>query len=335
MPISPNVSDFRKQSASQAGGASWVSLPQQFAVWRQLIHDVGRARACGLKPVLCVDLDLTTLLAPQKSREVLMELAPSAVNFDVQAGSAAGTYSAPLAAMWEGLAPALLPGYTSTSVQAYGIYCAAQLQTRARKEIAAERLVKCEEWIAAEIQTKLRSGYWDRDLLRDELAAGFTKWASMVQSQGGRIVFLSNRDPSLREVSLSCIARLMGEGAPLFAFFGPGGSTFDASSKATAVAMVERGVSEGVHFGIAQNGQTAYPDAVPGAACLQILAVIDDRAENRRQIIEAASKSSERLAEIGLGGIMNIASAAQGFCPEVDVADMVTVVSSFVVEDGV
>ncbi len=64
-------------------------------------------------------------------------------------------------------------------------------------------------------------------------------------------------------------------------------------------------------MGIAQDGQTVYPDAVPNGVPRTILAVIDDRfAENRRQIIEACADSAARLTTEGLGEIMDIASAA-------------------------
>lgn len=333
MPVNPRVDDFRKRSALQPEAAPWVSLVQQAAVWRQLSWSVKNARDQGLNPVVCVDLDLTTLLAPQKSRDVLAELARSAINFDALAGSDAGTFSPTIDAIWRGQAPALLPGYTTTSIQAYGVYCAAQLQVRAEKNIVPEKLGACEEWIATNVHAKLRSGYWDRDLAKDELAVGFTSWARMIAALGGRIAFLSNRDPALREVSLGCIQRLMGKGAQIFGFFGPGGSNFDASSKAAAVAMIETGVSEGVHFGVAEGSRTEYPDSVASGPAQEILAVVDDRAENRLQLIEAASGSAARLSAKGLGGVMDIASAAQGFCPEVAVAGMATVVSSFIFEE--
>jgi hypothetical protein len=331
--VEPGLKVFRERASLQPEAASWVPVAQQAAVWRHLSCAVTKARAHGLSPVVCVDLDLTTLLAPQKSRDILADLAPSTINFDAIAGSNAGTFSPTLDAIWRGQASALLPGYTTTSIQAYGVYCAAQLQARTGKSIAIEKLSACEEWIATNIHAKLRSGYWDRDLAKDELALGFTAWARMIASSGARIAFLSNRDPSLRQVSLDCIQLLLGKGSQIFAFFGPGGSNFDASSKAAAVAMIETGVSEGVHFGVAQGSRTEYPDAVASGPAQEILAVIDDRAENRLQLIEAASASTGRLSANGLGGVMDIASAALGFCPEVAVAGMANVVSSFIFEE--
>ncbi|MDQ0049266.1 hypothetical protein J2T18_003567 [Paenibacillus polymyxa] len=127
----------------------------------------------------------------------------------------------------------------------------------------------------------------------------------------------------------------MGDGKEPCVFFGPGGSAFDASSKAAAVPVIENGVVAGIHFGTAQDGQTVYPDAVTAGTPQTILAVIDDRAENRRQLIEASARSSSRLIAKGLDDIMDIASAAKGFCPEVDVAGMAAVVSSFVFEANV
>ncbi|MOA33492.1 hypothetical protein D3C78_1547910 [compost metagenome] len=103
------------------------------------------------------------------------------------------------------------------------------------------------------------------------------------------------------------------------------------------MSRIEAGVSFGVHYGVAENDQTVYPDAqdtgpVPGQQT--IVAVIDDRAENRRQIIEAAVASSARLVDAGLAGLMDIASAAYGFCPEIDVVSMDTVISSFLTQEA-
>lgn len=335
MSVDLKMVAFRERSALQVGDAPWVSHAQQSGTWKRLFDLVGEARAHGLSPVICVDLDLTTLLVPQKSRDVLAELASSAVEFDTEANAISGIFAATLEAIWCGAQPALLPGYTTTSIQAYGIYCAAQLQARTGQTITAERLTACEEWIAAKIYAKLRSGYWDRDLSHDELAVGFAQWAHRVAVAGARIVFLSNRDPSLREVSLDCIARLLGDGVKPFAFFGPGGSPFDVTAKVAAVKLIELGVTEGIHLGVVQEGQVTYLSTVPDGSPQTILAVIDDRGESRRQIIDASIGSAERLTSVGLGGIMDIASAAQGFCPEVDVVNMSTVISSFVIEENV
>lgn len=334
MPADPRVTAFRHRSAQHAGRDPWVTCIEQSAVWERLFGLVDAARMRGMSPVVCLDLDLTTLLAPQKSRDVLVQLAADAAEVDAASGISSGTFGPLLASIWQDTEPALLPGYTTTSIQAYGIYCTARLQSLAGRMLDAERLEACEAWITAKVHGTLRSGYWARDLSRDELAQGFADWMHRVTQAGARIVFLSNRDASLREVSLACIQRLIGEHAAPFAFFGPGGAALDASSKAVAVTLIERGVTEGVHFGASLDGQTVYPDAAPHGPPATIVAVVDDRAENRHQIIEASAGSRVRLAEAGLGGIMDIASAAQGFCPEVEVMGMSTVMSSFLFQEN-
>lgn len=336
MSIDQNLFRFRSQASRRIGSDPWVSPGIQAKVLRTLLDRVSAAKDANLRPVICMDLDLTSLLAPEKSREVLLQLAPAASELPMPAAQRV-TFTAHLGEIWRGKEPALLPGYTSTSIMAYGSYLLAQLQLRTGRTLDLETCALCEKWVSSKVQAILRAGYWDRDLSHDQVSPGFTAFASRVAKAGGSIVFLSNRDASLREVSLACIRRLLGTQEQPFAFFGPGGASFDASSKASAVSRIEAGVSFGVHYGVAENDQTVYPDAqdtgpVPGQQT--IVAVIDDRAENRRQIIEAAVASSARLVDAGLAGLMDIASAAYGFCPEIDVVSMDTVISSFLTQEA-
>lgn len=330
MTAASTVAAFRQQAALAKGNESWVTIGQQSAVWKRLLTRVTSSVVCKLNPIICVDLDLTSLLAPQKSRDVLDSLRPFVHGFAAVAGVPAGTLDETLDRIWRNACPALLPGYTSTSIQAYGIYCTAQLQVLSGQPVAADRLDGCEKWIADQVHARLRSGYWDRDLAADQPAAGFSDWACRIREAGGRIVFLTNRDPAAREASLECIRYMLGDAGAPFVFFGPGGSAFDASSKAAAIALIEQGVCSGIHYGSAENGQTKYVAPAPGLPFQTVVAVIDDRTENRRQIIEASAGSEERLESNGIGTVMDIASAAEGFCPEMDVVDMSEVISSFV-----
>lgn len=330
MLVDQKLVEFRVEASRRVRSEPWVSPGRQSEVLQALLDRVVAARVAGFRPVVCIDLDLTSLLAPEVSRQSLLKLAPSAGKLPVPAGQ--GGLAARLNTIWCGKDEALLPGYTSTSISAYGPYILAQLQVRVGCALHPDALKACEDWVSAGVHAILRSGYWDRDLSRDEVSPGFTAFAQRLADKGGLIVFMSNRDASFREVSLVCIGRLLGDGAQPFAFFGPGGNSFDASSKATAVARIETGVSIDVHYGTAENGQTIYPAEQgmhTGVEPLTIVAVIDDRAENRRQIIEAAAMSSNRLATAGLGSVMDLASAACGFCPEIDVVGVDAVISSF------
>jgi hypothetical protein len=327
---------FRADAATHLSDNPWILPSRQFAVWSSFFDRLSAARASGLSPVVCVDLDLTSLLAPSKSRDVLAGLAPIASGLPVP-GDLLVPMSGLLSAIWRGEEPALLPGYTTTSISAYGAYIVAQLQERTGQALADASRDACEAWAAGKVFDVLRSGYWNRDPSGDEASPGLTSWAARVRAQGGVIVFLSNRDPLFRNVSLASIGALLGEGVAPFAFFGPGGSQFDASSKAAAIARIEAGAVAGVHFGVENGGQTEYPDAPGAGVTVQetaIIAVVDDRAENRKQIIAAATASAGRLAQAGLTMPMDIASAAIGFCPEIDVTGMAAVTSSFAFEDA-
>lgn len=312
----------------------WVSICQQSLVWEKFFDRVVKVPLSGLAPVVCVDLDLTSLLAPQKSREVLDRLRAHAGEIDKMANVAPDTFARTLDEIWRNAEPALLPGYTSTSIQAYGVYCTAQLQARTGHVIDPDHVSRCEEFITNKVHSWLRDGYWDRDLADDLPATGFSQWAGRVAEAGARVVFLSNRDPATREASLASIRRMLGEAVEPFAFFGPGGSMYDASSKATAITLLEQGIRAGVHYGKAENGRVEYLEVAPGTPSYTVVAIIDDRAENRRRVIEASTVSAARLEEKGIGAVMDIASAAEGFCPEMDVVGMPMVISSFAFKEG-
>ena len=83
-----------------------------------------------------------------------------------------------------------------------------------------------------------------------------------------------------------------------------------------------------------ENGRVEYPEVALGTPPYAVVAIIDDRAENRQRVIEASAVSAERLKEKGIGVVMNIASAAEGFCPEMDVVGMPMVISSFAFKEG-
>lgn len=321
---------FREMARNLHQVSSWVVQAEQDRVLCTLLGDVSAARAAGLRPIVCVDLDLTTLLAPAKSVDVLLELAPSTVYLPIGPGGAAIIDL--LAAIWRGEQAALLPGYTSTAITAYGAFMASCLEARSGLPLGDDRNA-CEAWISSSVHGKLRSGYWNRDVARDAFSPGFSAFARALGTAGAMIVFLSNRDPSLRAVSLDSLSGLLAGAAPICAFFGPGGSPFDASSKAVAVQRIESGVAAGVHFGRAIDGLTVFDEAAPGDVTGEpqaIVAVIDDRAENRHQIIAAALQSGARLKLAGLPPPREIACAAPGFCPEIEIVSTADALGSFI-----
>lgn len=320
---------FRDQARCRQNVERWIDVDGQEPLLKALAQDINHACRAGLRPVVCVDLDLTTLLVPAKSTEVLAQLASLAEQLPVAPARAA--LKALLARIWRGEEQALLPGYTSTAIKAYGAFLTCCLEARSGMPLAEDR-DPCEAWIASQVHGLLRSGYWDRDAAQDEFSPGFAAYAASLVDAGGTIVFLSNRDPSLRDVSLRSLSGLLDDAAPVFAFFGPGGSQFDASSKAAAVALLEQGVGSGVYFGRAVGGATVYDIGHGGfdsGSSQAIVAVIDDRSENRRQILAAATASAERLMNHGLRSPRSIACAAPGFCPEIEIVSSADAIGSF------
>ncbi|MEN2786188.1 hypothetical protein ACFOKI_07260 [Sphingomonas qilianensis] len=331
MPTESDLLAFREQARGRHQANSWVAQAEQDQVLRGLLGSVSDARVAGLRPVVCVDLDLTTLLAPAKSVDVLMQLVPTITEMPVSPRCAEMIDL--LAAIWRGEQDALLPGYTSSAIAAYGVFMAACLEARTGLPFDQDRDA-CETWIASSVHGQLRNGYWNRDVERDAFSPGFSGFASELVAAGATIVFLSNRDPSLRAISLASLSGLLAGAAPIFAFFGPGGSPFDASSKAVAVQWIEAGVGAGVHFGRAVDGQTVFDEAALGGMTGEpqaIVAVIDDRAENRHQIVAAAIQSAARLNAVGLPPPREMACAAPGFCPEIEIVSTADALSSFIV----
>jgi hypothetical protein len=51
-------------------------------------------------------------------------------------------------------------------------------------------------------------------------------------------------------------------------------------------------------------------------------------------VIDAAQHSASQLAQAGLGGVMDIASAAIGFCPEIAAIEAPAIVSSYEIRDA-
>ena len=320
---------FRDQSRSRNLFGRWVDRADQGRALASLIEDVRLACDADLRPVVCIDLDLTTLLAPVKSIEVLRQLAPAASQLPV---SQSNTAMIPLLeAIWLGNQSALLPGYTTTAIAGYGVFLTACLEERTGIVLGDARKA-FEGWIAASVHRLLRDGYWDRDAADDLHSPGFSRYASALTEAGATIVFLSNRSAALRKISLTSIAGLLAGAAPVFAFFGPGGSQFDASSKAAAVRLIEAGVGTGVYLGRAVGSETVFDDLPTDGTAVRnqtILAVFDDRAENRSQIVNAATSSAKRLSARALHLPYGIACAAPRFCPEVEIVSASAAVSAF------
>jgi hypothetical protein len=333
MDARPDLSQrFRCIAARKRDDDPWVDTAAQLVVWSDLYDRTARASSAGLRPVIGVDLDLTSLLAPEKSVETVSNLVASLDDLASQiAESDRGAIDC-LKEIWCQTAPALLPGYTTTAIEAYSLYIAAQIQTRASVNFSSESLALVEHWINQKIFAILRGGYWSRDLSKDHVSPGIQNWASRIHAAGGEIAFMSNRDPSTRDVTVGKLKSMIDDPSQLFAFFGPGGPDFDASSKAAAARAIEAGTPAGVYFATTPNGQPQFPlpsESYIGAGVL--VAIIDDRDENRNAVIDAAQHSASQLAQAGLGGVMDIAI---GFCPEIAAIEAPAIVSSYEIRDA-
>ncbi|MCS6284402.1 MAG: hypothetical protein H8K08_03145 [Nitrospira sp.] len=294
---------------------------------------IDQLRNAGMRALVCVDLDLTSLLAPKKSVETLRALSGRAGEIAKELQGVddvlVTAYVNALRRIWTDTDTLLLPGYTTTAIEGYALYLIAQLTHMVDASLSEEGRDRCEQWVHDQVHALLRNGYWDRDLMSDTITPGFSQWLDHLTTAGGEAVFLSNRPPSSRAASLAKIQAMVGGNGRVFAFFGPGGSAYDASSKAKAVAMLEHGCAAGLYFAELVDGGPVYsnPNGTDGPAILA--AIIDDRAENRRQVIDAAEQSFAYWQAAGFGEVIGLAVAATGFCPEVAIVESAFAISSF------
>lgn len=332
MPYSEVRKRFRAAARLLQRDDDWVARIQQQTSLSAITDRVAHLRSGAHRAIVCIDLDLTTLVAPEKSREVLARLRLGAGEFGQLAGgadSAAGTaFAQTLDEIWGGAQPALLPGYTTTAIEGYAVYLLAQLEQRTMRQLSDDTRVRCEQWLNDQVFGLLRNGYWDRDVAADLINPGVALWLHKLNELGAEPVFLSNRPPATQDASLGKIRAMLGPASQVFAFFGPGGSAHDASSKAAAVAQLEDGCMAGIHIAKLVGGALVYPQVVRQERAI-IAAVVDDRAENRRQVIEAAPQSNSYWQSIGVQQMAGVAVAASGFCPEIALIDGPFAISTF------
>jgi len=330
----------RFRQAVLVGGAPspWADHAAQAATLGMLLNRVRHARAAGRRALIGMDLDLTSLLAPAKSVEVLAGLAPRAgevaghlTDIDV---AQADRLVAALGRCWRGEQAFLVPGYTTTAIEGYAVYLAAVLTTAEGIVLKAADRDRLEAWINDTVFRVLRNGYWARDLMADLIAPGFAAFVAAVYAAGGEIVFLSNRSPDTRVASMARLCQALAEaGLPetaLFICFGPGGSAYDAASKQQAVALLEAGAPAGAYLGEIVDNRLVYPPFQPDWTAGSVLVgMVDDRAENRQQVAAAAAASALFWAGAGQGGVAEVAVAAPGFSTEIATVDAPDRISSF------
>ena len=299
----------------------------------------------GYRPVVEVDLDLTSLLAVEKSANTLKELASQAPGLAEQLSelmpSTRSLLVTALQTLWQAPAAseACLPGYTDGAIEGYGLYLAVLLPhpLGITLDLAAEE--RMAEWIRNTVHAKLRNGYWDRDLTRDEISPGFVDFLAEINRRGGEAVFVSNRPPDTMEISIARLSSVVAEAGvrtacdaasiPLFAYFGPGGSAFDGPSKQVAQNHLEQNPPAGVYVARVSAGVLSYGSVAGAGGTVVVAAVFDDRAENRRVIIAGAEKSAELLRKTGGLEIVSVAMATLWHTTEFSVTDSPFVTASF------
>lgn len=336
----PAIERYRRAVREGGGPSPWVTQAQQEKTLDDLFRRVVTVRKAGRRAMIGMDLDLTSLLAPARSAEVLAALSGRIPEIRILLPDQPAVEISRLVSImqWLWQTPAggdfLLPGYTTTAIEGYAVYFVAALEAKHAFTLTAADRDRLERWVNAAVFGSLRNGYWQRDLMADEIAPGFAKFIRTIDKLGGELVFLSNRSPEHRPASLSKLYQALASAglseSGLFMFFGPGGSAFDAASKAKAVAMIEAGAPPAVYFGKLVNGELVYPKSDPAwVAGSILLATVDDRQENRHQVSEAALQSASYLQSIGEAPTTEVAVAAPGFSAELLVVDAQACISTF------
>lgn len=325
-------SRFRREALSGTAPSLWCTRTKQNATLDMLLDRIANVRARGRRAVLGLDLDLTTLLAPARSAEVLLELAPRTTELAAEfghLGANAARLEAAVERVWKGAPGFILPGYTTTAIEGYGVYLAAALIAAENLALSDDDRDRLESWVNRTVHALLRNGYWARDLLRDLISPGVETFIAKLYAAGGEVAFLSNRPRETRNASLTLCRQMVGA-AELFAWFGPGGSAFDAASKVEAVTLIESGTPAAIYLAEIVDGRLVYaPSAASGSEGAVIIGIADDRAENRREVARAATQSTAFWQSLGLSGIAEVAVAAPGFSTEIEIVDAPARISSF------
>jgi hypothetical protein len=203
-----------------------------------------------------------------------------------------------------------------------------------------EDLETLTSWLQETVYASLRNGYWERDLTTDTLTPGFTGFLAALYRKGGEMVFVSNRSPDMRTASITVISRALREASdfanmniPLFAYFGPGGSRYDAKSKEAAQQHIEANPIPAVYFGTVQGNQVTYnaPTDVSQDQVV-VVSVFDDRSASRNVMVAAASKSTALKTKYQLSPIASIGIAVVKHCPEIMIVEASNAIVTFELE---
>lgn len=336
---------YRKLSLAPARPSPWATWEQQATALDAVLSLVSQICAKGYRAVVEIDLDLTSLLAAEKAATVVTELAPraSAVSDHLTElpASARAALSRALGTLWQDpkSSSICLPGYTDGAIEGYGLYLAVLLPSQLGLKLTPEAEAQMAEWIRSTVHGTLRNGYWDRDLSRDQHSPGLVSFLTDLYRRGGEGVFVSNRPLATHQVSISRLTAAVAAAAtdltgdpksiPLFAYFGPGGSAFDASSKQAAQEHLEQSPPPGIYLGQVSAGVVSYGNVSAPHREVVVTSVFDDRAENRRQIVDGARKSARLLHELLGAEILSVAIATVGHSAEFAVTDSAFVTASF------
>lgn len=327
-----NAADrYRLQAVSDRSPSPWAEWARQDTTLHKILENVIAVARTGRRALVVLDLDLTTLLAPDAAQAALvrcvqaLDQLPTLFN-EVEQGKISRVLQF-VHEQWisQNSRSTLLPSYTDGGLEGYGVYFSAILQQRCELILGEYQRGQLEQWITQTVYAQLRSGYWERDIADDEIAAGLPQFLQSLHAAGGEAVFFSNRPASTRTPTINKLQSLLRgagttSGSPtLFAYIGPGGSQFDAAAKAAAVKHVERGASSGVYLGAADSGTVLYqPTGTPVERESCIVAVFDDRSTNREQIMAAADRSKTILQQLGQP-LLPVAMATSGHTPEIAV----------------
>lgn len=342
--ISRRLARYQLEALGPAQPSPWADWAVQSASLTATLANVRCAADAGLRALVVLDLDLTTLLAPEVACKALASLVPrigelEAFTHDLGSDGQAWLLST-LRAEWgsPGSGPwsTLIPSYTDGGIEGYAAYLTAVLQQRLGRDAHLDAFEAVRAWVQEAVHSVLRNGYWDRDVRQDTPAPGLASFLGLLYAHGGQAVFLSNRPPSTRDATLEVLSRLLEQvpgaasRADLFAFLGPGGSAYDASSKRAAVSHLEAGAAARVYIGTAAPDGVIYgPVEYGDARQLGVVAVVDDREGNRQQIITAAAASAQRLRDLEMAGILSVGVATVGHAPEMSIVDCSFRVSDF------
>lgn len=324
--------------------SNWVSWSNQNLTLLETIEKIKKLKINGYRPVVEIDLDLTSLISPNKCVSVLQSIENKVDELknvlsqsvsEMELNSLLST----LKRIWNDptLAETLLPSYTDGGIHGYSLYLTAVLQKKCGIKLNKTFQDSLSNWIYSTVYKVLRNGYWDRNLKNDNTVPGFEVFVSKIIKAGGEIIFISNRSPEMREDSifvlnkfLSRVTEIVGFSmTPLFAYFGPGGSKYDAVSKKSAQKHIESNPIPQIYLGDLVDSEVVYTNPLTYEGEIVIVSIFDDRAESRKIMIDAASKSNIILKKNECNEIISVGIATIGFTPELSIIDSFHKIASF------